>query len=336
MAWDYLGNEWAVEHLRAHAASGQPRQAYLFTGASGLGRRTLALRFAQALNCTHPPAPGAYCGLCRACKLIAKMEHPDLEIVQAGQFGRDLRIDQIRNLQNHLSLMPYEAAYRVALLLRFEEANPNAANALLKTLEEPPPRVILLLTASSAEELLPTIVSRCEVLRLRPLSVSELAEKLTLQLGIEAEPARRLASFARGRPGAALRYHQNPALLQKITQTVNEHLALMGAPLLERFALAERLAKEKDRENLRFLLENWLLLWRDVLLRSVQMEQEGVFPDWEQPLAAIAGQVDWRQAEKAVAALQRTLALLEGNVNLRLALEVLMLDLPRVRSSAGG
>ncbi len=90
-------------------------------------------------------------------------------MVQAEQAGGTLKVEQVRELQHSLSLAPYEGRYRVALLLRFEEAHPSAANALLKTLEEPSPQVVLVLTAESAESLLPTIVSRCEVLRLRPL-----------------------------------------------------------------------------------------------------------------------------------------------------------------------
>ena len=111
------------------------------------------------------------------------MQHIDLSVVQAEREGGILKVEQVRELQQTLSLMPYEAAYRVALLLRFQEANANAQNALLKTLEEAPARVVLLLTADSPESLLPTIASRCEVLRLRPLAVERLESELLARRG---------------------------------------------------------------------------------------------------------------------------------------------------------
>src|SRR4030065_2089299 len=140
MDWGMIGHEWAVKLLAEHVALGHDRHAYLFTGPSGVGRRTLALRFAQGLNCQHPPVPGQPCRTCSACKRIEQMHHPDLMVVEAEREGETLKIDQIRELQHTLSLAPYEARYRLALLLRFEEAHPSAANAMLKTLEDPPSR----------------------------------------------------------------------------------------------------------------------------------------------------------------------------------------------------
>ena len=187
------GHEWAETLLQHQIASGQVRHAYLFTGPDGVGRRSLALRFAQAVNCTNPPAPGKACGACRTCTHTERMQQVDLSIIQSETPGAMIKVDQIRTLQHSLSLSPYEARYRIALLLDFEAANANAQNALLKTLEEAPDKVILVITASSAEELLPTIVSRCEQLRLRPLPVEKLAEILISEL-----PGRRLPLRAEG------------------------------------------------------------------------------------------------------------------------------------------
>jgi len=194
-----LGHQWAVSLLREHIARNRLRHAYLFTGPQGVGRRTLALRLSQAVNCLQPPEPGEPCGDCRACTLIGRMQHPDLAVVQAAQSGGTLKVDQIRELQGSLSLAPYEAQYRVALLLRFEEAHISAQNAFLKTLEEPPPRVILLVTAESPERLLPTVVSRCEVIRLRSLPVEEVCEGMQARWGLAADQARLLAHLSGGR-----------------------------------------------------------------------------------------------------------------------------------------
>ena len=119
MNWNLLGHEWAVDLLHEHIAQEKVRHAYLLTGPRGVGRRTLALKMAQALNCTQSPAPGEPCYACRNCVRIEQMQHPDLAIVQAEQEGGVLKVDQVRELQRSLALHPYEARYRVALLLRF-------------------------------------------------------------------------------------------------------------------------------------------------------------------------------------------------------------------------
>src|SRR5512142_822370 len=212
--WDLIGHEWAVDMLKKHIINGTTRHAYLFAGPPGIGRRTLALRFAQALNCQTPLAAGVPCGECRDCKQIAAMQHADLTIVQADAEGGTLKVDQIREARRILTLKPYQVKYRVALFLRFQEANDNAANALLKTLEEAPAYAVLILTTDNPEQLLPTIVSRCEVLRLRPLEIERIKKELENR-GIGSNQAKLIAHISGGRFGYALRLAEDPSLLEK-------------------------------------------------------------------------------------------------------------------------
>ncbi len=102
--WDLVGHEWAVDMLKKHVIHGTTRHAYLFSGPPGLGRRTLALRFTQALNCTTPTEPGVPCGQCRDCKQIEAMQHPDLTIIQAESEGGTMKVDQIREARRTLTL----------------------------------------------------------------------------------------------------------------------------------------------------------------------------------------------------------------------------------------
>jgi DNA polymerase-3 subunit delta' len=329
MDWGILGHEWAVELLHGHLAGGQARHAYLFTGPAGVGRRTLALRLAQALNCANPPAPGVPCGACRVCRQIEKMQHPDLSVVQAEEAGGTLKVEQVRELQRRLALAPYEARYRVALLLRFEEAHPSAANALLKTLEEPPPAVVLLLTAESPERLLPTIVSRCEVLRLRPLPLETVEAGLRQRWDLEAGQARLLAHLSGGRPGAAVGLLRSPAQLEQRGAWLDDLIRLLGANRAARFAYAEGLAREKAPA--RQALQTWLSLWRDALICASRAGVSLANPDREAQARHLAERAGPDAARQAVAALSRSLELLETNANLRLLLEVLLLDLPLVR-----
>ena len=163
--WGMIGHAWAVEMLQQQILHDSVRHAYLFTGPAGVGRRTLALRFVQALSCAAPLAPAIPCYKCQICKQIDEMHFPDLEVIQSEKIGGELKIEQVRSIQYNLSLTPMIGTHRFALFLRFHEANPHTANALLKTLEDSPGNSILILTADTLEGLPPTIVSRCEVLR---------------------------------------------------------------------------------------------------------------------------------------------------------------------------
>lgn len=332
MNWDIIGHEWAVNQLREHVAQNRLRHAYLITGPQGLGKRTLALHLAQAAICTQPPAPGEPCGVCANCRRLAKMQHPDLNVIQPELTGGTLKVDQIRDLQHTLSLSPYEAAYRIALLLHFENAHSSAANALLKTLEEPGPKVLLILTADSPESLLPTVVSRCEVLRLAPVHLKTLSQGLQTQYRLDAERANLLAHLSGGRPGLALTYNQQPELLDQRNNWLDEHLSLLASNRIDRFAYAEASTKDpKEREMPRQMLRVWLSLWRDVMLESTGASTPLVNYDRANAVHQIARLLNRDRARQAVMGIERTLGLLDMNVNTRLALEVLMLDLPLIK-----
>jgi DNA polymerase-3 subunit delta' len=327
--WNIIGHDWAVEALQNHIANGRLRHAYLFTGPYGIGRRTLALRLAQAVNCSKPVALGCPCGECRACRLTESVQHPDLTVVEAEKVGGILKVDQIRELQHTLSLTPFEAQYRVALLLRFEEANPSASNALLKTLEEPNSRVVLMLTAPDPESLLPTIVSRCELIRLRPLSLEKTCAGLKGMFDVGDEEARLFAHIAGGRPGLALQLLRDPNIRERRQSWLEELVRLLPASRVERFAFAELAAKEK--EDLENMLSVWSSFWRDVVLAASGSSVQITNLDMKKEIEALAIALGLETAVDMVKQLQGSSYLLTRNVNTRLTLEVLLLDLPHIR-----
>ena len=325
--WNLIGHEWAVDMLKKHVVNGTLRHAYLFAGPPGLGRRTLALRFALALNCPTPLEAGIPCGKCRDCKQIESMHHADLAVVQADSEGGTLKVDQIRESRRTLTLKPYQAKYRVALFLRFQEANDNAANALLKTLEEAPSYAILILTADNPEQLLPTIVSRCEVLRLRPLRVEAVQKELENR-GLETGQAKLLAHISGGRFGYALRLIANDTLLEKREERLNDLQSLISASRVEKFAYADKLSR--DKESMRHAVLIWLSYWRDVMLRAARAETPLVNIDRNVEIEDLAGQLDLAAARRMVSGLEDVLEKMERNVNSRLLAEVLLLDLPKL------
>jgi DNA polymerase-3 subunit delta' len=334
--WDVFGHDWAVEMLQQHVAHQTLRHAYLLTGPAGVGRRTLAIRLSQALNCANgAPTPGVPCRACRTCKQIEAGQNADLMVIQAESEGGTLKVEQVREARKFLSLKPYQSPYKTVIFLRFQEANANAQNALLKTLEEAPSYGILLLTADNAEQLLPTIVSRCEILRLRPLAVDAVAEFLLSRPStssgqtIDADQVRLLAHLSGGRPGYALRLAGDKKALDFRVEKLDDLTRLLTVKRRERFNYAEKLVKDKD--VLRQTLFLWLSYWRDVLLKTSGAQAALTNADRADEIEALAYRVDLPRARRIAADLENAIERLEKNVNARLLVEVMLLDWPVIR-----
>ncbi|MCC6300646.1 MAG: DNA polymerase III subunit delta' [Anaerolineales bacterium] len=325
--WNLTGHNWAVDMLKKHIVRDATRHAYLFAGAPGIGRRTLAVRFAQALNCASPLEAGVPCGACRDCRQIESLKHADLTVVESESEGGILKVDQIREARKMLTLKPFQSKYRVALFLRFHEANDNAANALLKTLEEAPSYAVLILTADNPEQLLPTIVSRCEALRLRPLSVDEVQKELETR-GLETGRAKLIAHISGGRMGYAIRLIEDDSLLEQRDERLNDLLSLLPASRVEKFSYADKLSKDKDAMRQTILF--WLSYWRDVMLRSANAETPLVNVDRNVEIEDIASRMDLSASRRVVSRLETSLTQMDRNVNSRMLAEVLLMDLPKV------
>ena len=330
-----IGHEWAIHMLQGALERGRLGHAYLFTGPAHIGKTVLARAFAQALNCENPEA--APCQECRPCRLIQNGGHPDVRLIDpqlsSSGFSESIKIAQIRELQKELALSPYEGRYRVAILTRFETATIGAANALLKTLEEPPDRVKLILTAESPDVLLPTIVSRCQLLSLRPHPLEALESALITRRQADANLAHRLAHFSEGRAGLALNWLEHPAELEKRGEQLDLLESLLHADRTARFKLAEKLAHQKGGTRAREVLLLWLGWWRDVMLAAGG--DESTLPvtniDRLSTIRTAAARHGLDAAAGAVRSIQTALQQLDRNANQRLALEVLLLNLPGLR-----
>jgi DNA polymerase-3 subunit delta' len=318
--WPIIGHEWAVELLDRGINTGKLSHAYLFVGPKQVGKHTLAKATAQAILCTGDQPP---CGTCRACRLVMGDRHPDVHLIAPD--GGSIKIDAIRAMQHAVSLSAVEGPYRVVIIDEFDLATTSAANALLKTLEEPPGMVILLLTAVRLESLLPTIVSRCQVISLRLVPVERVIAALRTQ-GIEAGRARLLGRLSQGRIGWALSAAQDDRMMAQREQTLDAVRSLLHASHVERFSWAQSLSRKPDQVP--YVLDVMASWWRDVLLLAAGSEAPIANVDHEDELQEWAIRHDVSDASTALTAIRETTWRLEHNANLRLALEVLTLDLP--------
>jgi len=314
--WQTVGHEWVVELLQRAIREGRLGHAYLITGPSSVGKSLLATEFAAALNCSAEAPP---CGECASCRRTLRGTHPDVTLVHPD--GERLKIDQVRALQYELSLSPREGR-RVCLIYDFEKATTEAANALLKTLEEPPPKVVILLMALDAALLLPTIVSRCQHLPLRQVSSEQIEEHLVRRLGLEPDRARLLARLSGGRIGWAIAAAQEPALLAEREERLAELVGLLDVGHAARIRAAEKLASSAELPRIIALWQTW---WRDVMLVAAGCEELVTNVDAMDTLRLHASRRTVVEAERAMREAGATLVRLQQNVNARLATEVLLL-----------
>jgi DNA polymerase-3 subunit delta' len=317
---EIFGHEKPVAILRSAMAKGRIAHAYLFYGMEGVGKRTAAAVFAAALTCREPDPP---CGACRSCGKAGRRVHPDIVTVQAdGQF---IKIGAVKELQDQLQFRPSEGNRRVVILSEADRMNAAAANALLKTLEEPTAGNVLLLTTSRPHALPMTILSRCQHLRFTPLPAEEVARFLREKEGLDAEAAGVLASSSGGSIGKALEMNREEHLA--LRDGVLEHLTGDSpADLLRRLAFAGCFGAEREGilERLRILRTGY----RDALvLRETGETERLVFRDRPDAIRAVAGRLAGRELLANIAAVEAAMDAVERNANKSLTLDALMVKL---------
>ncbi|WP_298272553.1 DNA polymerase III subunit delta' [Geobacter sp.] len=311
-----LGQDTAVDVLRRALRTGKLAHAYLFEGIEGCGKKTTALALVAAAFC----GDGEGCGHCPSCRKMPSCQHPDLHLV--GPDGAFIKIDQIRDLQRELVLRPVEAPMKACIIDEADRLNPAAANALLKTLEEPPGNALIILLTSRLAGILPTVRSRCQLLRFGQLPERIIEDEL-LRRGTAPAAARMAASLAGGSLGRALELGE-----QSDTAVRGELLKRLATLSLGNitplFEAAEELSA--NRETAVETLDELTSLLRDVMLiqgGGTDVVNRDLLPLLEQE----AGRTTLEQSGERIARIMEARQALGRNANPRLTLDVLLMRL---------
>jgi DNA polymerase-3 subunit delta' len=317
----------------------------LFTGIPGVGKQATALALAMACNCMEKKSgekPESRknrrhagdrssnrnssvepCGTCRSCRKIQAGNHPD--IIQIKPVGPSINIAQVRDLRGTLAMKPYEASMRVAILHDAQSMNPSAGNALLKILEEPPERTVLVLIATQTQDLLPTIVSRCQQIRFNPISRAYLEKLLIEEHGLETMVARAMATMAGGSLGRAVAMYAENWVVRRnwILGELNE---LSCRPSGHILALAERISAEKGKiPDTLEIIKSWL---RDLVMAKTYPDKI-LNQDIRQDIQLASHDMETNSLLSKIELVQSTQNSIQANPNIRLSLEVMLMKLAK-------
>jgi DNA polymerase III subunit delta' len=325
---EILGQEWVVEHLQAAKRAGRLAHAYLFLGAEGVGRETTARALAAALNCTAAQEDGDACGQCPSCQRLAAGTHPDFLVIKPEEGKTQIKIEVIRELRRLTDYPPLGGGWRVVLIKpakALTAISDAAANALLKTLEEPPAQHLLVLTGKSEVELLPTIVSRCHKLAFAPLATALIIRELEKRRSLAPAQAAPVAALSGGSLGRALKLDPEELVRQR-DRVLADLATLSQGSATAVLDWAQRLAKDRtELDNFLLLAQLW---YRDLLLAHFQAS-ETLFAhqDLAVKLARERGAGTPEVWFANLAALSQASRQLQANLNQELTLDIMGLRL---------
>ncbi len=322
-----VGQARAVEILQRERRTGRVPHAYLFHGPESVGKKRTALALAMALQCRT--AEEDACGACSACRNIAAGHHPDVRVTKPEAKTRGaaekIYIEQIRSLQQEIALRPMAGRQKIYVVDDAHRLVEQAANAFLKTLEEPPDASVLILVTAFPDRLLATIRSRCRPVRFQPLSPESVAAIVSREKGTEAEEATRLARLAHGSVGRVLAADYE-AMTKRRAQFLEERRRLTEGGPAALFSVSESFARNSV-EATEFL--EFLTTWeRDLMALKLQGPAAAlVHGDCAEALTREAESRRMADLLGRLDLLEQSLRRLQSNVNARLVIEAALMPL---------
>lgn len=344
--WRTLGQPRIVDLLQRAEKLGAISHAYLLVGPAQVGKMTLALDLAMALNCQAENSARP-CGECPVCLKISAGKHSDIQVVDLNQNPdpeetkekKLIGIGQINEVLHSSNLPPFEGRRRFYIINEAGNLSIDAANRLLKTLEEPPANVTFILLTSNLRLIPATVISRCQKLTLSRMKTADIEAALKNNWQVEAEKARLVSRLSHGSLGWAVTASQDTKMLEERQEQIEKMLAVVKAGYSERFASAAQLALQfgKKRESVYATLESWIDWWRDILLVKTGCDSDIVNFDHLAAFKEMAGGLTLFQIKDSINKVNAALQQLKMNVNSRLVMEALMLNMarPQIQKPAG-
>ncbi|MDD5562065.1 MAG: DNA polymerase III subunit delta' [Candidatus Omnitrophica bacterium] len=305
---DILGQEKQLNIINTYIEKSSLSGGYIFSGPEGVGKKAFAKIIAQKMNCTaQQDRP---CGACSSCLKIEKLQHPDLHIIEAD--NSQIKIEDIRTLQREANFRPYEGVMKVFIIDDAHRLNSEAANSLLKVLEEPPGDSLIILITHKPQNIFKTILSRCKIIRFSPLAIAVLEDILVKDYFVDRSRAHFLASYAEGRLGQALKLKDSGIFEEK--NRIFDSLALSGKPL-------ERNLAGQNREQLRSCL-NILASWfRDIYMLKAGIADSGLIHlDRRSDLLKLARDFSFKHLDGILTTISESMFYLDSNINSKLIL----------------
>lgn len=320
---DIYGHEKQIVILKQAQAQNRVGHSYLFSGLDATGKKTLALEFAKVVNCEKADEIHDSCGKCPACLKIKRNNHPDVFFIEAeGQF---IRISAIREIQEQMTFKPMEGRRRVFVIDNADKMNDQAANALLKTLEEPAPANILILVTAKPYTLPSTILSRCRHMRFNPLSHNAVAKYLIESENMEKQKALLLAGLSGGSIGQALELNKDDVIAYR-AETMNLLANTKKSDPLSLLAFASFLGQDKREIKQGFHI--LITCFRDALVyKETKNDQMLINQDNSSLIASLAARLPGEQILQNIALIEKAGETLEQNVNKSLTLETMAFKL---------
>lgn len=323
---DIIGQDHIKEHLKSSIVSGKISQAYLITGEVAQGKEFIARIFANALLCENPTDGVNPCGECHPCIQAQGFNHPDIITVTHAR-PNTISVDDIREqIVASVGIRPFQSKKKIYIMNEAEKMTVQAQNALLKTLEEPPEYVVILLLTTSKTNMLPTVLSRCVQLDMRPVEDKVVRRYLMKNLQIPDYQADICVAFARGNIGKA----RNLAISEDFDNIKSEAIRVLK--YIKTMDIADMVKTLKKLEEYKLSIDDFLdimMIWyRDVLLYKATMDADSiVFKDEGAEIRRMASESPYEGIEEILNAVEKTKARLNANVNFELAMELMLLTI---------
>ncbi len=321
---DIIGHDKVKDHLRKAIEYHKISHAYILSGEEGMGKKTLADAFAMTLLCERSDKEP--CLQCHACKQLMSGNHPDVIRVTHEKPG-SIGVDDIRTqINDTIYIKPYSSSYKIYLVDEAEKMTPQAQNALLKTIEEPPAYAVIMLMTTNQELFLPTILSRCIQLKLRPLKDTQVSDYLKETMGIPEEKADVFAAFARGNLGKAIHLASSEEFGLLYRQILN---LLKNLKEMDISMLLDSIRKlQEDQLDLKECLDFMQLWYRDILMFKVTKDINTlVFKEEYAKVSSLCQKSSYEGLELILEAIEKAKTRLDANVNADLALELMLLTM---------